>query len=215
MQLQRSRSLSKFALAMIYVAYALAVLSFVYIVAAFVFTMVKADDLGNTVTTALVEMPAWKHELGTETYSSADGAVNYRLWKVYGEFAYQNMPRWSVLVAYSRLFAIWILFILGVRHMVALLKDLDAGRPFVRDNARRLRIVGLALVAGGLINIVYKCGVYALFKSTLVAGGTTPWMIIIEENLNPGLVIGGIVVMVISEVFRLGTLLEEEHELTI
>jgi len=35
MQLQRSRSLPKFALAMIYVAYTLAVLSFVYIVAAF------------------------------------------------------------------------------------------------------------------------------------------------------------------------------------
>lgn len=215
MQLQRLRSLSKFALTMIYLAYGLAVLFFVYILAAFVFTMVKADDLGNTVTTALLEMPAWKHELGTETYSSADGTVNYRLWKVYGEFAYRNMPRWSVFVAYSRLFAIWILFILGVRQMAALLKDLDAGRPFVRDNARRLRIVGLALVTGGLINIVYQCTVYALFKHTLVAGGTTPWMIIIEENVNPGLVIGGVVVIVISEVFRLGTLLEEEHELTI
>jgi hypothetical protein len=215
MQLMRLRSLSKFALGTIYVSYALAVLSFVYILAAFVFTMVRAGDLGNTVTTALLEMPAWKQELGDGTYASPDGTVSYRLWKVYGEFAYRNMPRWNVVVAYSRLIAVWVLFLLGLRQMVALLKDLDAGRPFVRDNARRLRIVGLALVIGGFLNILYKCGVYALFRQTLVEGGTTPWMIIIEENLNPGLVIGGIVVIVISEVFRLGTMLEEEHELTI
>lgn len=215
MQLVKSKSLPKFALAMISVAYGLAVLSFIYIIAAFVFTMVRADDLGNTVTTAMLEMPAWKHELGDVTYSSANGAVKYRLWKVYGEFAYRNMPRWSVVVAYARLFAVWILFLLGLRQMAALLKDLDAGRPFVRENARRLRIVGLALVIGGILNIGYKCGVYALFKSTLVEGGTTPWMVIIEENMNPGLVLGGVVVIVISEVFRLGTMLEEEHELTV
>ena len=40
-------------------------------------------------------------------------------------------------------------------------------------------------------------------------------MVIIEENMNPGLVLGGVVVIVISEVFRLGTMLEEEHELTV
>jgi len=78
------------------------------------------------------------------------------------------MPRWSVSWPTRACSPIWILFILGVRQMVALLKDLDAGRPFRRDNARRLRIVGLPLSLAASSTSSTSAAFYALFKSTLV-----------------------------------------------
>jgi hypothetical protein len=55
-----------------------------------------------------------------------------------------------------------------------------------------------------------------MFKDAIAIPGTSiPWYWLLKETLSLGLLLGGLVVLVISEVFRLGNRLEEEQELTI
>jgi hypothetical protein len=84
------------------------------------------------------------------------------------------------------------------------------------ENARRLRIVGYAMAGGAIFKFLMYLGAVSLFRSGfVVAGAAIPWMVLIRIASSPGLLLGGIIVIVISEVFRLGNQLREEQELTV
>lgn len=208
--------LTGFAKVAIYLAYAVGLIVLVYGIGAFIYTMVKADDLSDVLTTEILELPSLAREQAAGPWETEGGAVRFRLHKIYGEFSYLNMPRAMVVAAYLRVLGLWALFVLGTVQMAKVLRDVSLGQAFALDNARRLRIVGLAMAGGAVFKLLMYAGALILFRSSIeVAGSAIPWLMFVQLAFSPGLFLGGIIVIVISEVFRLGNQLQEEQRLTV
>jgi|GEM_PF-1176579 len=213
LQLQR---VTGFAKVVIYLACGICLLGLIYATGNFIYVMVKADDLSDALVTTILELPALAREQAAGPWVTESGAVRFRLCKIYGEFSYLNMPRVLVFAAYLRILGLWALFFIGTVQMARVLKDVSRGKAFARENARRLRIVGYAMAGGAIFKFLIYLGTLFVFRGSIeVVGTAIPWALVIWFASSPGLLLGGIIVIVISEVFRLGNQLQEEQELTV
>jgi len=216
MNISGLRSLTGFVKVVIYLAVIAVLLAIVYVLGNFVYMMVNADDLSSVAATNLYKLPGLAHEHGGYPWEAANGAIRFRLLHVYGEFSYLNMPRSMVLAIFFRIFVQCALFLIGVVQMANIFEDVSRGKPFIRENARRLRIVGYAMAGGAIFTVLCQAGIMLLFKNEIMMKEATfAWLWYIKSVFSPGLLIGGLVVIVISEVFRLGNKLREEQELTV
>ncbi len=210
------RSLTGFVRVVIYLAFIGALLASVYVLGSFIYVMANADDLSRIAATNLYKLPDLAREHGAGVWEAANGGIRFRLLHVYGEFSYLNMPRGMVLAIFFRLFVQCALFFIGIVQMVNIFEDVSRGKPFVRENARRLRIVGYAMAGGAIFTLLSQAGVMLLFMDEIMMKEATfAWYWYIKAVFSPGLLFGGLVVIVISEVFRLGNKLQEEQELTV
>jgi hypothetical protein len=102
------------------------------------------------------------------------------------------------------------LWMLG--NLRAVFRTLRAGRPFVSANATRLRWIGIAIIAGefGRSAMMLLNNYYAMtyFSAEGLRFDARP-------DLNLFTIIHGLIVLVIAEVFRTGTRLDEEQSLTV
>lgn len=205
-----------FAKVVIYLACGIGLLGLVYTTGGFIYTMVKADDLSAVQVTEILELPSLAREQAAGPWETEDGAFRFRLLKIYGEFSYLNAPRILLFAAYVRVFGLWALFLIGTVQMARVLRDVGRGKAFALENARRLRIVGYAMAGGAVFKAVMYFGTLMVLRGDIeVAGSAIPWGFFVWVALSPGLLLGGIIVIVISEVFRLGNRLQEEQELTV
>ncbi len=210
------RALTGFVKVVIYIAFGVVLIGFVDIVGSFVYTMYNADDLSHVTMTNTNELPEVTDQQRTQAWRSKTSDIDFKVHKVYGELAYLSMPRDLVLMIYFRLSVLWALFAIGVVQMAHVFEDVSRGRPFVRENAGRLRIVGAAMAGAAIFKVVAVIGTVFLFRDEIaVTGATIPWFWLMKDTLSLGLLFGGLIVVVISEVFRLGNALQEEHELTV
>lgn len=216
MRVSNLSSLTVLAKVVIYIAFGASLLVILSSVGSFIYMMSNADDLSRINATNMYELPAISRELDGDVWQSENGAVKFRLHKLYGEFAYLNMSRTLVLVIFFRILVLCALFFIGVVQMVNIFEDVGQGKPFARENAGRLRIVGYAMAGGAIFKFVAQMGTLLLLKGEIaMSGAEIPWFWLLRETLNWGLLAGGLVVLVISEVFRLGNKLQEEQELTV
>jgi hypothetical protein len=213
LQLQR---VTGFAKVVIYLACGICLLVLVYATGSFIYTMIKADDLSNVLITETLELPSLAREQAAGPWETENGRVRFRLHKICGEFSYLNMPRVLVFAAFLRVLGLWGLFFIGTVQMARVLRDVSRGKAFARENARRLRIVGFAMAGGAIFKLLMHLGALLLFWSDIaVKGAAIPWTMYVSTAFSPYLFLGGIIVIVISEVFRLGNQLQEEQELTV
>jgi hypothetical protein len=101
-------------------------------------------------------------------------------------------------------------FVLG--KLRAVLHTLVEKQPFAPENAARIRWIGLSVIAGELAYsaIVFAENVYARAHVT-VPGVTFDFL----PRVDFGILVCGLIIVLISEVFRAGTRLDEEQSLTI
>jgi len=116
----------------------------------------------------------------------------------------------SANIAILILFLAVILWVLGLLR--AVFRTIRDGQPFVPANAARLRWIAIAVIVGELARavVVHAESHYAL--THFVATGfhfTAPLRINIFALIN------GLIILVIAEVFRAGTRLDEEQSLTV
>jgi hypothetical protein len=216
MRIARPSSFTGLAKVIIYLAFGASLLVTLNTVGSFIYMMANAGDLSRVNATNMYEMSALAEEISPDTWGSESGEVSFRLHKLYGELSYLNMPRALVLAVFFRELVLCGLFFIGVVQLANMFEDLSRGKPFVRENAARLRIVGYAMAGGALFKVLVQTGTFLLFRGEIYIKGTeTPWLFLLKETFNGGLLAGGIVVLVISEVFRIGTRLQEEQELTV
>jgi len=212
-QLQR---VSGFAKVAIYLACGIALLGLIYTTGGFIYTMVKADDLSDVHVTNVLELPSLAREQAAGPWKTEDGSFRFRLLRIYGEFSYLNAPRALLFAAYVRVFGLWALFFIGTVQLARVLRDVGRGKAFALENARRLRIVGYAMAGGAVFKALMYFGSLIVLRGDIeVVGGVIPWGFFVREASSPGLLLGGIIVIVISEVFRLGNRLQEEQDLTV
>lgn len=216
MRISNLSSLTGLVKVVIYLAFGASLIVSLYSLGSFIYMMSNADDLSKVAATNMYELPALAEELSPDVWATENGAIRFRLHKIYGEFSYLSMPRTLVLAAFFRILVLCGLFFIGVVQMANIFEDVGRGKPFSRENAGRIRVVGYAMAGGALFKFVAQMGTFLLFKDEIAMGGAEiPWLWLLGETLNWGLLAGGLVVLVISEVFRLGNKLQEEQELTV
>jgi hypothetical protein len=121
-----------------------------------------------------------------------------------------NRPAMAVYLVIALVYAGVMLFVIHQLRMV--FRSLADGDPFSLANASRIRLIGLFFIFGEIAVsvLVYVCQLYV--KSALDSSGLT---------INPGLdielspIFGGLVLLVIAEVFRSGTRLQQDQDLTV
>lgn len=215
MKLAAMKPVTGIARAGIYLAFALSIVWLIYITGSFIYALTHADGGGNLATNIYV-MPELQRGADRAIYESQNGAVRYRLDEVYGVLTWLNMPRRIAFAVYFQLFVLWLLFFIAVRELANLFEDVGAGKPFVAENARRLRIVGTCMAGGAIFRMLFVLVSLRVFHDdVMIPGARFPWKFVLTQDLNLGLILGGFVVLAISEVFRIGNRLQEDQELTV
>lgn len=99
-----------------------------------------------------------------------------------------------------------------ISQLRGVVRTVGAGQPFVPENALRIRRVALALIAGELAGsaIVFAENYYAMTYVPVAGLQFDAWPRVDVVSIGYGLII-----LVIAEVFRIGTRLDEEQSLTI
>ena len=120
-----------------------------------------------------------------------------------GAYLYGNM----VLLAIMFALALWVL-----GNLRAVFRTLRDGRPFVRANANRIRTIAWLFIIGELARaaMVFFQNYYAMTHFS--ADGLR---FDAPLDLNFTAIIDGLIILVIAEVFRAGTRLDEEQSLTV
>jgi hypothetical protein len=120
-----------------------------------------------------------------------------------GPFLFANLTLLTVLLA----LALWV--VTQLRHVFRTLRD---GRPFVLGNAKRIQRLGIAVILGELVRsgVMYFENYYAM--THFMANGIR---FVAPLDLNAAAIIHGLIILVIAEVFRMGSRLEEEQSLTV
>ena len=105
-----------------------------------------------------------------------------------------------------------VLFLWVLTQLRCLLRTVRSGHPFVPANAVRVRRVGWAIIAGELARsaIFFFEGAYAArhFSAAGLSFDARP-------DVDISAIISGLIILVIAEVFREGTRLDEDRSLTI
>lgn len=88
------------------------------------------------------------------------------------------------------------------------LRTIRAGAPFDPANPRRLRLIGMLALVGGLGGQVLDA--IARFALLYVAGPVTPTPVVISASLNLTWAVGGLVVLALAEAFAVGRRLSDD-----
>jgi hypothetical protein len=120
-----------------------------------------------------------------------------------GAFFYGNAILLIVLLAV----ALWVL-----GQLRAVFRTLREGRPFVPANATRIRRIAFVIIAGELARsaMVFVENRYVMTHFSADGLRFDAW-----PDLNGLAIISGLIILVIAEVFRAGTRLDEEQSLTV
>ena len=111
------------------------------------------------------------------------------------------------LVAVMLALVLWVL-----SQLSAVFRSLRDRRPFVPDNAIRIRRIGYAVIAGELARavLIFSANSYAMthFSADGLRFDARP-------DVNVFAIVHGLIILAIAEVFRAGTRLNEDQSLTI
>lgn len=128
------------------------------------------------------------------------------------ELPISMVPWWLFALLWVHMAAGCALLLPALRHLRRIFRRVRDGAPFDAENAVRLRTVGLLLLALALLN-----GVAEFVTSQVVRGGLESAAITVRSgvHVDGSLVIFGLVLMALAEIFRRGAQLEHEQSLVI
>jgi hypothetical protein len=102
---------------------------------------------------------------------------------------------------------LWILY-----HLRELLRALTRVGPFAPDNPGRIRKIGWALVAAGPVFGLFMFLYGTIYVRFLDIPGA---QIEVPVDVHPFVILTGLIVLVISQVFEMGVRLQREQDLTV
>ena len=151
-------------------------------------------------------------ELNTSAHS-IDSTVPtvWQLEKVHGNIKFP-VRKGAFLSGSTFVITLAVCFILWiVTQLREVFRTLSRGRPFVAENSRRIRWVGLAVLIGEFVRAILLF-FFSLYTSQhFTINGVR---FIASADLSGITIMSGLAILVIAEVFREGTRLEEDQSLT-
>jgi len=163
---------------------------------------------------AAVPVGVWEPR-GLVTVDPASATVSVDPW-VY--LTYRPVSRLFVLVPAVANLAAWgcvLLVLVSLRRAFA---NIAAGVAFPRDNVRRIRVAGWAILGFAAIEVLISVGMAAYMRATTTIAGRPPafplglWFAI---AFPVGTIVAGLAVVILAELFRAGADLQDDQALTV
>jgi Protein of unknown function (DUF2975) len=134
------------------------------------------------------------------------------LFPMQGHFSFQidtNLQNAFILVAGT---LIVFGFLMRVTyHLKLIFLSFKQGQPFNEANFERIRNIGLALIAFCVLQFIFNIGL----RSFLTTHFKWPNGMALTYSFNVNFLVTGLILIVLSEIFKLGVFLEEDKNLTI
>ena len=107
----------------------------------------------------------------------------------------------------------WAFLFVSLRKLRAIFRTLQQGDPFVPENAGRIRFLGFTVIA---FELIARGGMFWMYFA-FVAGQFRIEGVRIRPAFDPSgaALAAGLVLLVLAEVFREGTALKREQQLTV
>jgi hypothetical protein len=150
-------------------------------------------------------------ELETETVGAAwGGSLHLRMDEAEGSLRVPiaSAPGWFRLAAYSGLAVLYVLFLRFFFHLRELFLRVRGGAPFDRRNAASLRRLGLLMIATNILSSAYGSG---LSRMVLRALSEPSMPLSASFSVNGAVILVGLVLLALAEIFRRGAILEDEQ----
>jgi hypothetical protein len=120
----------------------------------------------------------------------------------------------TCLFAVNQLITLAITFYILIQ-LIAVLNNLLQNKIFQRENALKLRRIALAMIAGWATMIILSILLTYLFHDTISLADYQFKFYHAGDNKFTSSIFSGLIILFIAEVFRIGTELKEESDLTI
>lgn len=145
----------------------------------------------------------------------ASATVDVEPW-VY--LTYRPVSRLFVLLPAIANLSAWgciLLVLVSVRRAFA---NIAAGAAFPRDNIRRIRVAGWAILGFAAIEILISGGMLAYMRATTTIAGRPaafPLSLWFAVASPVGTIVAGLAVVILAELFRAGADLQDDQALTV
>lgn len=104
-----------------------------------------------------------------------------------------------------------IFFSLLTFYLKGILSAVEKGRPFAPGNARRLSLIGIVfLISSLLLTNLQATLVYKILHAANAAG-----MFSVNFTVNTTMLFAGLLLLILSGIFRYGAYLQEEYDATL
>ncbi|MGE5559690.1 MAG: DUF2975 domain-containing protein [Chloroflexota bacterium] len=124
----------------------------------------------------------------------------------------QSTARSGIIISFGVGFLTALVALAILASLRRLLTNVAAGKPFSLDNAGLIRRIGILVIAAGALGSLAGYAMWRHFSGQIAVAGVTlqPKLALpVEETLL------GLIIICLSEVFRYGAGLQEEHDLTV
>jgi len=103
-------------------------------------------------------------------------------------------------------------YLVIIFHLRKIFLELSKENPFHMGNVRSMRLIGIAIILGGVTqSLVASFTGYLLMDSITISGGD----LVASFTINPNAILFGLIVMVFAEVLKGAVTIKEENNLTI
>ncbi len=130
---------------------------------------------------------------------------------------YSPTSRAFVLVASAASYSWWACVAMVLVFLRRALTNISAGTPFLRDNVRCIRVVGWAILGMAAMHVLIGVGMVAYMRATTTIAEQPPVlpaaMLLVDFPL--GTILAGLAVLILAEIFRAGSDLQDDQALTI
>jgi len=131
---------------------------------------------------------------------------------------YRPGSRWGVLWLVAGDYVLLGLYLGIVLKLREVFESLTSGRPFLRPNVARLRLIGWFIVAAALYRQAWNWTAYLFMVRPALSVADRPPSVplaFVINDLHLEVLFVGAAVLVLAEIFRVGAGLHEEQTLTI
>lgn len=140
------------------------------------------------------------------------GAGTAKLTKVRGTLEFTAPSRESLIAPMLTLVVMLLLATWALWQLRELFRTLRNGQVFAPENVRHVQRVGWAVILAEPARALITYSAQAFARSHFVGDGIR---FVADFDLNLGTIFAGLAILVIAEVFRAGTRLDEDQSLTI
>lgn len=167
----------------------------------------------RVTTIASVPMEIWPSE-GVVRVESGFATARVDPWAY---ITYQPTSRSFVAVAGALSLAEWACIVLVLLQLRRAFTNIAAGTPFPRDNIRRIRVAGWAILGVAAAELIIDAVMFAFMRATTTIAGV-PVVVPLDIMLVDfplGTILAGLAVVILAEVFRAGADLQDDQSLTV
>jgi len=195
MQLLGKKSLASILLSLINIAFYLVIIGLVVLIAS-IFYLGIADDLANMAGTNL---------------SLQGPGFSVKFFNIEGEMA-ENMGTSVLITQLTLALPVVILALFILYKLRFLLDSLKRKDPFSPENPRHIRHMGIGIIIAGIVNSLAE-GIAAYQLAPLISEYFPHYSTNVSLDLTT--IFFGLLVLILSEVFRQGAQLKKEQEYTV